>query len=102
VDGFDATPVELHVCGSMLTQIGNEVRAEMRVLQREMDALMTEGWQGSAANGFAQDWQQWLRGAHKVLDALNEMGTLLGVTGRNYAASDTGSTDDLKRSGNGL
>jgi hypothetical protein len=27
---------------------------------------------------------------------------LLGVTGRNYAASDTGSADDLKHSGDGL
>jgi WXG100 family type VII secretion target len=102
VDGFNATPVELQVCGSMLTQIGDEVRAEMSVLQREMDALMTEGWQGSAANGFAQGWEQWLRGAHDVLDAVHEMGTSLGVAGRSYATRDTTSMDDVTRSGDGL
>jgi WXG100 family type VII secretion target len=102
VGGFDATPVELQVCGSMLTQISQDVRTEMRVLQQEMDALLGGGWQGSAANGFAQGWEQWRRGASEVLDALHTMGRLLGDTGANYQAGDTGSAEQLKQSGTGL
>ena len=74
VDGFDATPVELQVCGSMLTQTGQDLRTEMQALQQEMDALLGGGWSGSAANGFAKGWEQWLRGANDVLAALQDMG----------------------------
>lgn len=102
VGGFEATPVELQVCGSTLAQISQDVRAEMRVLQQEMDALLTSGWQGGAANGFAQGWEQWLHGANEVLDALQGMGRLLGDTGANYQTGDTGSADDLRQSGAGL
>jgi WXG100 family type VII secretion target len=86
----------------MLAQISQDVRTEMRVLQGEMDALLSGGWQGDAANGFAQGWEQWLHGAEEVLDALHDMGGLLGDNGRNYQLGDSGSADDLKRSGQGL
>lgn len=83
----------------MLAQISKDVRTEMRVLQTEMDALLGGGWQGAAANGFAQGWEQWLQGAGELLDALEGMGNLLGENGRNYQVSDSGSADDLKQSG---
>ncbi len=101
MDGFDATPVELQVCGSMLAQISQDVHGEMRVLQQEMDALLGS-WQGGAANGFAQGWEQWLHGANEVLGALHSMGQLLGDAGANYQAGDAGSSDDLRQSGTGL
>jgi hypothetical protein len=37
--GFDAAPVESQVCGSMLAEIGNDVRAELNTLRGEMDEL---------------------------------------------------------------
>jgi WXG100 family type VII secretion target len=86
----------------MLAQISDEARTEMAVLQREMDALLGGGWQGSAATGFAQGWDQWQRGANEVLDALTDMGRLLGDTGLGYQGSDTGSAQDVGRSGAGL
>src|SRR2546422_769027 len=91
VDGFDATPVELRVCGSMLAQISKDLHGEMSVLRREMDALLTGGWRGPAATGFAQGWEQWLRGAGELLDALHTMGGLLGDTGQAYQGSDSSS-----------
>lgn len=102
VGGFDATPAELQVCGSTLTEISQDMRTKMQSLQLDMDALLSGGWSGSAANGFAQGWEQWLRGASDVLDALQDMGRLLGDTGANYQTGDTGSADDLKQSGAGL
>jgi WXG100 family type VII secretion target len=101
VDGFDAAPVELQVCGSMLGQIGNDLHTEMGVLQREMDALLTGGWRGSAATGFAEGWELWQQGAKDVLDALQAMGRLLGETGQDYQRTDTSGADAVRESGAG-
>jgi ESAT-6 family protein len=102
VDGFDVTPVELQVCGSMLAQISKDMNTELRTLRREMDALLGGGWQGGAANGFADGWEQWRRGANEVVDALHTMGRLLGDSGRDYNDRDSGSADTLTRTGEGL
>jgi hypothetical protein len=48
-----------------------------------------------AADGFAKGWEQWLRGANDVLEALHTMSRLLGDTGHDYAGSDTSSADSL-------
>ena len=48
------------------------------------------------ADGFTKGWEQWLRGANDVLDALHTMSRLLGDTGHDYAGSDTSSADSLK------
>jgi WXG100 family type VII secretion target len=102
VDGFDAAPVELQVCGSMLGQISEDLHTEMGALQREMDALLTGGWRGQAASGFTHGWQLWLQGAQDVLDALNAMGRLLGETGWDYQSTDTYGADTVRESGEGL
>ncbi len=102
MDGFDAAPVELQVCGSMLGQIGEDLRTEMGVLQREMDVLLSGGWRGQAATGFAQGWELWLQGAGDVLDALDAMGRLLGESGRDYQRTDTSSANNVRESGAGL
>lgn len=102
VDGFDAAPAELQLCGSMLGQIGEELRTEMGVLQREMDALLSGGWRGSAATGFGHGWELWLQGANDLLDALQTMGRLLGETGRDYHHTDTSGADAVRELGAGL
>ena len=102
MDGFDAEPVELQVCGSMLGQIGEDLRTEMGVLQREMDALLSGGWRGQAATGFAHGWELWLQGANDVLDALQSMSRLLGESGRDYQRTDTSSADAVRESAAGL
>jgi WXG100 family type VII secretion target len=102
VEGFDATPVELQVCGSMLADISREVHDKVRILKTEVDDLLNGGWTGSAANGFAQGWEQWHAGAVEVLDALKSMAHLLGATGRDYGLADGSSADTLNRSGDDL
>jgi len=102
VDGFDATPVELQICGAMLADLSGEIHDKLSVLRGEMDALLDGGWQGAAANGFARGWERWQAGANEVLAALRTMGRLLGTTGQDYAALDGASSDQLLRSGEGL
>lgn len=100
--GFEATPAELRVCGSMLAQVSAEVRDQMGVLRGEADTLLSGGWQGGAAQGFTQGWQQWHSGASDVLAALESMGQLLDTTGQNYVAVDDASADGVNTSGEGL
>jgi WXG100 family type VII secretion target len=102
VSGFDATPIELRVCGTMLADISREVRAEMDVVQGEMDALLGSGWQGRAAEGFAQGWEQWQAGANDVLAGLTAMARLLDATGQDYDSVDNTSAGTVQHSGEGL
>lgn len=102
VMGFDVTPVELRVCGSMLATISEDLHTEIGVLRRAMDSLLATGWQGAAAKGFAQGWDQWSHGARDVLDALHAMGRLLDDTGQDYQGSDISSADNVTQSGAGL
>jgi WXG100 family type VII secretion target len=101
VGGFDATPMELQACGSMLSQISDEVRTRVGSLQTDVDGLLDE-WQGAAAAGFAQGWSQWLQGAHDILDGLRDMGAALGDVGANYQTSDVDSADGVRNAGAGL
>lgn len=68
----------------------------------EVDALLAGGWQGKAAEGFAQGWELWHSGATDVLEALTSMGHLLSVTGQDYQRVDGESADTVNRSGAGL
>jgi WXG100 family type VII secretion target len=89
-------------CGARLAQIGDDIRTEMRALTGEMDALLGGVWQGNAADGFAQGWQQWEAGAREVLQGLADMGQLLGETGRSYTSMDDSSAGTIGQSGDGL
>lgn len=40
MSGFDVAPEELQACGARLGQISEDIRAEMRTLTGEMDALL--------------------------------------------------------------
>jgi WXG100 family type VII secretion target len=86
----------------MVAEIGDELRTELNTLRTEMDALFSTGWQGQAANGFAQGWEQWQAGAGEVLAALRDMADLLTATGRNYGVTDQSASDQIHDSGAGL
>jgi WXG100 family type VII secretion target len=93
--------MELQVCGSMLAQISDEVRARVATLHADVDGLLDQ-WHGAAATGFADGWAQWSQGVHDILDGLRSMGAALGDTGANYQTSDTGSADGVRNAGTGL
>jgi uncharacterized protein YukE len=60
-----------------LTEISDGLQTELDVWRLEMDALFGTGWQGEAATGFAQGWQQWQTGVADVLNGLRDMAALL-------------------------
>ena len=83
----------------MLADLSQEIHTVMRTFVGEVDAVLGGGWQGGAARGFAQGWDQWKTGANDVLDALRSVGHLLGATGRDYGVTDGTSADALRQSG---
>lgn len=97
--GFDATPIELQVCGSTLSQIKHEIHEQLGALKSEVESLMTDGWQGGAADGFGQGWEQWHAGATEVFAALETTGELLSKTGQNYDKIDEHSAGTMWQSG---
>jgi WXG100 family type VII secretion target len=96
--GFDVMPADLQACGAMLARLSEEIRAELTTVGSEVDGLLSGGWRGAVADGFAQGWQEWQTGAHEVLHALATMGRLLGTSGVHYDMSDAdakGSVDQV-------
>jgi WXG100 family type VII secretion target len=83
----------------MLADLSREIHTKMRRLKEEVDALFNGGWQGKAAAGFAQGWDEWHAGATEVLDALKTMGSLLDATGRDYGLTDDNSAEALQKTG---
>jgi WXG100 family type VII secretion target len=86
----------------MLADLSSELHAKMEVLRWDVEALIGGGWQGNAARGFAEGFEQWQAGAREVVEALAQMGQLLGATGRDYGQTDEDSAANLWRAGEGL
>jgi WXG100 family type VII secretion target len=97
MDGFDATPTELQVCATTLADITAEIESKLATLRRDVEGLLSGGWQGGAARAFADGWEQWQGGARRVVEALADMGSLLGSTGREYSATNRNASDLLAR-----
>lgn len=100
--GFEVVSVELRWCGSMLSQLGAEVREQLSSVAGEVDGLLGAGWRGRAADGFAGGWRQWQAGADEVIDGLAEMAELLGATGRDYDAAEGRAIATIEGAGAGL
>ncbi|MDT4908532.1 MAG: hypothetical protein QOI69_1773 [Pseudonocardiales bacterium] len=86
--GFDVMPGELQAASAQLSQVGAQARSELARLGAEAGALLDGGWHGQAAVAFERGWARWFAGATEVLDALDAMARLLGMTGSGYAAAD--------------
>ena len=89
--GFDATPAELHATSVLLSQVGDEARADLASLGLAARDLLEGEWRGAAATAFARGWSQWQHGAGEVLDGLAAMARLLEVTGQGYEAAEADS-----------
>lgn len=99
---FSVIAVELRLTGSMVGQLAAEARTGLTDIGQDVAALLSAGWRGAAADGFAEGWDRWAAGARDVVEALDAMGRLLDVTGRGYAGVDAETTRTVAASGRGL
>lgn len=101
-DDFSVTAIELRLCGSMVGRLATEARTTMADVSGDVQALLSAGWSGRAADGFAEGWRRWQSGAGDVVEALDAMGGLLDTTGRAYAAVDAGAASTVAAPGRAL
>ena len=99
---FSVTPAELRVCALALGQVAGEARTAMGTVGAEVQALLSTGWRGPAAEGFAEGWRRWCSGAQDVVDGLDVMARLLEVTGQDYDAVDAAAQAMIAAPGRGL
>lgn len=79
-------------------EVGSAVEALDEACRRsatEAERLLDGGWQGAAADAFAEAWSEWLAGAGEVRAALVSVGDGIETSHRLAAGSDTATTSDL-------
>jgi WXG100 family type VII secretion target len=80
-----------------LSNDAEELREELTHLSQEWDNL-SHGWSGVAASAFAPAWEDWHRGAARIIETLAESSRRLAQAAVLYEAADTDSAQSL---GNG-
>lgn len=86
---FAVTPADLAALQGLVGTAAGAARRSVGQVRAEADDVL-RGWHGEAARGFGAAWAEWLRGAALVLDALDELATLVGGAGTSYATTDDG------------
>lgn len=76
-----------------------DLGAEVAMVRREADAVLSGRWRGRAATGFDRMWASWDAGAREVVTALDRLAEALAMTGHEYAARDELAASGLFRAG---
>ncbi|WP_235746523.1 WXG100 family type VII secretion target [Nocardia coffeae] len=82
--GEDVAAIGRYVYGA-----AENLRSALSAVNREVDALASGTWTGTAATTFGQGWDECQDGGGKIIDALTAMAEKLGVTATNFHAQDT-------------
>lgn len=93
--GFEVTTADLTAAHAYVCELAGEIRGSVVSVTTDVDSLLNEGWNGTAAAGFATGWQDWRTGAEDVLDALARMAALLDSTARIYDGHEAVTTSAL-------
>jgi WXG100 family type VII secretion target len=68
---------------------------DRRTAGTSVHSLLTGGWQGIAADAFAEAWTEWLEAADRVAEGLEAMASLLEAHQRDMARQDDSSQHAL-------
>ncbi|WP_280334931.1 WXG100 family type VII secretion target [Nocardia wallacei] len=85
-------PDDVQAIGQYVYNLADTMRQALDAASREVDALLSEGWTGDAADEFAEGWADTRDGGTKLMTALTALAEKLGVTAENYRNTDSGST----------
>ena len=64
-------------------------------IDREVDALLGDGWRGAAARSYADGWADWRAASDTVLEGLLTMGLLLDAVHADLTERDLGADASL-------
>lgn len=89
---------------AVLRRTADDLAAERRTTDRQVDALLDGGWAGDAARSYVEGWELWRAGCDEVLAALHAMAELIASARADQVAQDDvaaaslqGLTSDLVR-----
>ena len=85
---LDSDFPEMAKASALVAEIAESLRTAKAQRQTQVDALVTAGWSGRAAEQYARAWQDWVEGADRVLDALHAESGLIAATRADLMRTD--------------
>ncbi len=85
--GYAVDTAELAAVESSLGDTAGEARRQLAVLAHAVEGVLSR-WRGAAGGDYRDGWADWHAGALSMIDALHEMAVAVGLSGRDYAATD--------------
>ena len=86
---------ELDRASRLVADIADHLTREKAKVSADIEALTSAGWQGMAADQYAQAWQDWVEGADRVLDALRAESRLLAIQRQDFQSTDGTISDGM-------
>ncbi|WP_254205389.1 WXG100 family type VII secretion target [Nocardia alni] len=81
-------PEDVAAIGRYIYSAAENLRSALAATGREVEALTSGSWTGSAATTFGQGWHECADGGNQIIDALTDMAQKLGITATNYRDRD--------------
>ncbi|MHA3701594.1 WXG100 family type VII secretion target [Jatrophihabitans sp. YIM 134969] len=91
--GFDLDPEALTAGSVDVDRAHTSLVAALGDVRAELTALVGSGWRGQAASTFLAGYEEWERGAGRVVAALADLGGALDDSRRAYLGTDAGVAD---------
>jgi WXG100 family type VII secretion target len=86
---MSVVPEDVAAIGRYVYGAAENLRSALNTANREVDALTSGSWAGTAATTFGQGWHECQEGGNQIIDALTTMAEKLGITATNFHAQDT-------------
>lgn len=99
---LSVTPAEVTSASQGFRSAADTLDDRVRTLTSRVEALLSGGWKGQAADAFRRDWEQWLHGAKDVVGGLDSMSSLLASNAQSYSDQEASNAAAIGQSGSGL
>lgn len=73
---------------AVLRRVADDLDAERRATDRQVDVLLDGGWAGGAARAYLDGWEVWRAGCDEVLAALHAMAELIATARADLVRQD--------------
>lgn len=89
-------PDDVREVGQYVYGIAEALKTALDSASREVEALLSGGWNGDLASEFGAAWTETSDGGNAICTALTEMAEKLGVTADTFRNRDTTNSADLE------
>lgn len=89
-DPVDVTPEDVHAAADWLEASAREFGTDLENLMREVRSFVGGDWNGPAAGTHSQAWEDWERGARRVIAGLENDAAALHQAASSFRNTDEG------------